>query len=129
MTGVFLDLIHGHSESKEAFTDTKKTNGHDKDEAYQSDSNGTSAIKGKQRSNMRYLLNYNSCELCNFVTERNVVQGVLAFDFKIRNSRNFLIFYKLQSQFHAHIQGFPLCTNSLSKIPGIERFQIHSTKL
>lgn len=33
---------NGHSETKEAVTDTKKTNGHDKDEAYHSDSNGTS---------------------------------------------------------------------------------------
>jgi len=32
---------NGHSETKEAVTDTKKTNGHDKDEAYHSDSNGT----------------------------------------------------------------------------------------
>ena len=49
---------NGHSETKEAVTDTKKTNGHDKDEAYHSDSNGTSEpapnaaeadIKGKQR--------------------------------------------------------------------------------
>jgi len=33
---------NGHSETKEAVTDTKKTNGHEKDEAYHSDSNGTS---------------------------------------------------------------------------------------
>merc|ERR1712008_211633 len=32
---------NGHSETKEAVTDTKKPNGHDKDEAYHSDSNGT----------------------------------------------------------------------------------------
>jgi hypothetical protein len=84
------------AETREAVTDTKKTNGQDKEEAYQSDSNGTSAIKGKQRLNMRYLLKYNICKLCNFVTKRNVLHGVLAFlDFKIRDSRNFLIFYKL----------------------------------
>ena len=58
---LFLFLFYfqqnGHSETKEAVTDTKKTNGHDKDEAYHSDSNGTSEpapnaaeadIKGKQ---------------------------------------------------------------------------------
>ena len=55
---LFYFQQNGHSETKEAVTDTKKTNGHDKDEAYHSDSNGTSEpapnaaeadIKGKQR--------------------------------------------------------------------------------
>ena len=55
---LFYFQQNGHSETKEAVTDTKKTNGHDKDEAYHSDSNGTNEpapnaaeadIKGKQR--------------------------------------------------------------------------------
>ena len=55
---LFYFQQNGHSETKEAVTDTKKTNGHDKDEAYHSDSNGTSEpapnaaeadIKGKQK--------------------------------------------------------------------------------
>ena len=60
----FSCLQNGHSETKEAVTDTKKTNGHDKDEAYHSDSNGTSEpapnaaeadIKGKQRWKIKTL--------------------------------------------------------------------------
>ena len=55
---LFYFQQNGHSETKEAVTDTKKTNGHEKDEAYHSDSNGTSEpapnaaeadIKGKQK--------------------------------------------------------------------------------